>query len=83
MVLAKLMLELKGSKMPKHGQLKDSVYNFILSYVSSNGFPPSQAEIAENLGHNTRSAVQLALGQLEDENKIVRVKGLFRSIRII
>jgi|TARA_R100000742_G_C4278758_1_gene101982 SOS-response transcriptional repressor LexA len=67
----------------KTKSLKESVFDFIISYSSSNGFPPTQAEIADQLGHNTRSAVQQALAKLETENKIVRIKGLSRSIKIV
>lgn len=77
-----LMKRLRGLKM-KTKSLKESVFDFIISYSSSNGFPPTQAEIADGLGHNTRSAVQQALNKLETENKIARIKGLSRSIRII
>jgi len=75
------MRGLRGLKMTK--PLKESVYDFIISYVSSNGFPPTQSEIADSLNHNTRSAVQLALSNLEKENRISKVKGLARSIRVI
>ena len=47
----------------KTKSLKESVFDFIISYSSSNGFPPTQAEIADGLGHNTRSAVQQALSK--------------------
>ena len=81
MSFRKLMQGSRGLKMSK--PLKESVYDFIISYVSSNGFPPTQIEIADALGHSTRSAVQLALSNLEKENKISKVKGLARSIRVI
>ena len=62
----------RGLKMSK--PLKESVYDFIISYVSSNGFPPTQIEIADALGHSTRSAVQLALSNLEKKIRSQRSK---------
>ena len=64
MSFIELMKRLRGLKM-KTKSLKESVFDFIISYSSSNGFPPTQAEIADGLGHNTRSAVQQALTKLE------------------
>ena len=81
-LLVTQMKKLGGLKM-KTKSLKESVFDFIISYSSSNGFPPTQAEIADALGHNTRSAVIQALTKLEVDKKITRIKGSSRSIRIL
>ena len=64
---------------------KMQIYNMqnIKEYMEREKFAPSQIEIKEHFNHKTLSAVQLSLKRLEQLQKIERVRGKGRSIRLL
>lgn len=63
--------------------LSQKVLAFIKEYMDREKFAPSQIEIKEHFKHKTLSAVQLSLKRLEQLQKIERVRGKGRSIRLL
>ena len=63
--------------------LCQKVLAFIKEYMEREKFAPSQIEIKEHFKHKTLSAVQLSLKRLEQLQKIERVRGKGRSIRLL
>ena len=63
--------------------LSQNVLAFIKEYMEREKFAPSQIEIKEHFKHKTLSAVQLSLKRLEQLQKIERVRGKGRSIRLL
>tara|TARA_Y100001970_G_C13528302_1_gene506408 strand:- start:161 stop:376 length:216 start_codon:yes stop_codon:yes gene_type:complete len=63
--------------------LSQKVLAFIKEYMEREKFAPSQIEIKEHFKHKTLSAVQLSLERLEQLQKIERVRGKGRSIRLL
>lgn len=60
---------------------KTSVFNYIVDYVASHGYPPTVREIITGSYVNNVS-VQIALVQLEQEGRI-KVNSGARAIRLI
>ena len=63
--------------------LSQKVLAFIKEYMEREKFATSQIEIKEHFKHKTLSAVQLSLKRLEQLQKIERVRGKGRSIRLL
>ena len=63
--------------------LSQKVLAFIKEYMEREKFAPSQIEIKEHFKHKTLSAVQLSRKRLEQLQKIERVRGKGRSIRLL
>lgn len=59
------------------------IYNFILSFTESNGYPPSVREIADAVGLKSPSTVHFHLKSLEDAGVITRGAGKTRAITAV
>ena len=59
------------------------IFEFICSYTSEYGFPPTLGEIAQNEGFKSNSGVIRHLDKLEKWGWIERYHGNARSIRIL
>ena len=59
------------------------IFEFICSYISEYGFPPTLGEIAQNEGFKSNSGVIRHLDKLEKWGWIERYHGNARSIRIL
>lgn len=62
-------------------QTTEAVFNFILKFLTDNGFSPNQREIAAGC-YMARSAVLRHLDKLEGRGRIIREPGMARSIRL-
>ena len=58
------------------------VYNFIVSFIIENHYPPSIREICNNVGLDSTSSVSYHLKKLEDMGKITRSNNKNRSIEL-
>lgn len=70
-------------KQIKGNMSKERIYNFILDYISKNGFAPSVKEIADGTGFSSTSSVYPHLLDLEDEGKIQMKRKSTRAIKVI
>ncbi len=59
------------------------VYDYILSYISDNGYPPSIREIAAAVGVQSPSTIHFHLKALEEAGVITRGKGKTRAITAV
>lgn len=57
--------------------------NFLKSYISNNGFPPSYREIGKSIGITSTNTIKYYIDKLEQRNLIARNDGKNRSIQIL
>ena len=62
--------------------IRKSVYDFIICFNETNGYPPSIREIAKGC-FSSPMTISSTLGILEAQGKIARTPGKARSIRIM
>lgn len=67
----------------KGNMSRERIYNFILDYISRNGFAPSVREIADGTDFGSTSSVYRHLLDLEDEGKIKMKKKSTRTIKLV
>lgn len=67
----------------KGNMSRERIYNFILDYISRNGFAPSVREIADGTDFGFTSSVYRHLLDLEDEGKIKMKKKSTRTIKLV
>lgn len=62
--------------------MTDTIYQFIVSYKSENGYPPTLTEISEGV-YMSRSGVYRHLESLEQQGRIWRDEKKARGIRVL
>lgn len=67
----------------KGNMSRERIYNFILDYISKNGFAPSVREIADGTGFSSTSSVYRHLLDLEGEGKIQMKRKTTRAIKVV
>ena len=73
-----------GKERKKHGTTRQEVYNFIVGFVTENGFAPSVREICAGTGLKSTSSVHSHLLGLESEGKIEIKQGYSpRAIKLV
>ncbi|MDD2427547.1 MAG: transcriptional repressor LexA [Eubacteriales bacterium] len=61
----------------------DTVYDYIVDYISDNGYAPSVREIGRGVGLKSTSTVYGHLKRLVDQNRIEMTKGKRRAISLV
>jgi repressor LexA len=61
---------------------QNEVYDFVIAYSNSHGYPPTMREIAGHLGVNGNLGIMKHLAALEKKGYIVRSAGSSRGIRV-
>lgn len=61
---------------------QQEIYNFILSFVNENGYPPSVREIGAAVGLKSPSTVHFHMKGLEEAGVIVKAEGKTRAISL-
>jgi len=69
--------------MPGLTPRQAETFNFIRAFISQNKYPPSQRQIATELGFKAVRSVQQLLGQLERKGFISHTAGVGRSLRVV
>lgn len=62
---------------------RQSVYQFLIDYITENGFPPSTREIASGVGLKSASSIWKYLVDLERDGKIKVIPDIPRAIKIV
>ena len=62
---------------------QQQVFNLIKNYIEDTGYPPTRAEIAEELGFRSANAAEEHIKVLAKKGAIERIPGASRGIRII
>jgi repressor LexA len=61
---------------------RESILQYLRTYIESNGYPPSMAEIAEEEGI-AKSAIRHHLYRLQRDGIITMTPSKYRSIRVL
>lgn len=68
----------------KHGTTRQRVYDFLVEFMTENGYAPSVREICVGTGLKSTESVYNRLLKLEDEGKIEIKKGYSpRAIKLV
>ena len=68
----------------KHGTTRQKVYDFLVEFMTENGYAPSVREICVGTGLKSTSSVYDHLMELEDEGKIKMKQGYSpRAIKLV
>lgn len=59
------------------------IYQFLIDYITENGFPPSVREITESVGLKSVSGVHGYLIDLEKAGLIKTIPGCPRAIKVV
>jgi repressor LexA len=73
----------EGPDMTQLSPKQQKIYEYILSYTQSNGYPPSVREIAAAVGLKSPSTVHFHLTRLEEAGVISRGAGKTRAITAV
>ncbi len=68
--------------MPKLTAKQQQIYDYILSFTSQNGYPPSVREIGAAVGLKSPSTVHFHMRGLEEAGVIVKAEGKTRAISL-
>ncbi len=68
--------------MPELTRKQQEIYNFILSFTSEHGYPPSVREIGAAVGLKSPSTVHFHMKGLEEAGVIVKAEGKTRAISL-
>ena len=68
--------------MPEFTEKQRQIYDFILSFVSQHGYPPSVREIGAAVGLKSPSTVHFHMKKLEESGAIVKTEGKTRAISL-
>ncbi len=71
-----------GLSMPKLTAKQQQIYDYILSFTSQNGYPPSVREIGAAVGLKSPSTVHFHMRGLEEAGVIVKAEGKTRAISL-
>ena len=71
-------------ELKEHGkELRERMYQFIIAYVTNNGYSPSISEIGDSVGLKSKSSVRSHLMILETDGKIKVKIHSPRAIKVI
>lgn len=62
---------------------QSQVFDFVVDYVATNGFPPSRQEISQHFKFRSNNAAQEHLSKIEKKGWIQLTKGINRGIKIL
>lgn len=62
--------------------VQQNVLDCIITFISSNSYPPTRAEIADIMGYKSTNAAHAHVLALQKKNAITVVKGVSRGIRV-
>ena len=62
---------------------RQRIYDFLVEYITKNGYSPSYLEIADGTGLKAKSRVHHHLSVLEDMGKIHTQNGKARTISLV
>lgn len=72
------------TELKKHGEeLRERMYQFIIEYITENGYPPTVKEISASVGLKSVSSVLSHLAKLEAEGRIKIKQYTQRTIKVI
>lgn len=70
--------------MGNRGEIqKRNIYNFIIEYITTNGYAPTVREISYGVGLKSTSTIHLYLRKLNDSGLIEVREGEPRAIKVI
>lgn len=61
----------------------ENVYEFLVTYIGENGYPPTVREIQQDMGVEAVSTIQRRLDQLRAEGRITSHPFKSRTIRVV
>ena len=61
----------------------NQLLEFIRDFTDANGYAPTFEEMMEGIGVGNKRSVTLALGRLEEADRIRRSPGKSRSVRVL
>lgn len=73
-----------GDSTEKGIYVREKIFNFIISYITEHGYPPTVREIGDGVGLKSTSSVQRHMNRLLKEGRIKTDAGIGcpRAIRI-
>lgn len=61
---------------------RDEIYYYIKEFILTNGYSPTQKEIADHCGISSKSTISYHLDNLEMKGKIIWHKGKHRGLML-